>query len=351
MTREEIDPKGDRMNTHRRVRALSATAIAAGGCALMVATATAPANAASLLRLHTALRGAAHLREAPARPRALTAQFRTVDFPGANGTGVNFVNNHGTLLGTYFNAGLQSFGFVERGHQLTSFNYPGTTGVTSSSGMNNRDDAVGAYTDANSVFHGWVRSADGTFTQIDDPAAGTGAFEGTQPAMINDAGELVGAYFDSSGISHGFVDYHGTFTTVDFPGTSEALGQGTTLTAINDSGAIVGYYNDSAGVVHGFVEKHGAFTTIDAPGAGTAPGQGTSPAGISSSGVIDGGISNDAGFAGWVLYKRAFSSLNDPNAAPGASLPLGLSSNGRYVSGEYTDNSGVNHGFVATLSR
>jgi hypothetical protein len=48
--------------------------------------------------------------------------------------------------------------------------------------------------------------------------------------------------------------------------------------------------------------------------------------------------------------KGQFSSLDEPTAAPGQSLPLGLSSNGRSVAGEYTDASGVNHGYLATLA-
>src|SRR5208283_176561 len=131
---------------------------------------------------------------------------------------------------------------------------------------------------------------------------------------INDYGLIVGAYVDSSGDQHGFIDDHGRFRTFDPPGSSSTF-----PTSVNNSGAIVGTYSDASGVAHGFLYEYGRFTKIDAPGAGSTPGQGTSVEGISSCGVIAGDIVTAGGESGWLLSNGRFSSLNDPNAAPGAS--------------------------------
>jgi probable HAF family extracellular repeat protein len=216
--------------------------------------------------------------------------------------------------------------------------------VTFPSSINNPGTTVGAFIDNHGVPHGWVRSADGDFTRLDDPAA-LGA--GTVALGINDPGVIVGLYVDplNPGVTHGFVYDRGTFTTLDYPGVPSTL-----LGALNDAGAIVGTYTDASGVNHGFLYEQGTFTPFDAPGAGSSFGQGTFPVGISSNGLIDGQMTNDSGGFGWVLRDGRFSSLNDPNAAPGqVSFPESISSNGRYVPGYYGDASGATHGYVATL--
>jgi hypothetical protein len=331
------------MNIYDRLRVLVAPAVVAVGCTLAAAALAAPTGAASLLHFRAALgRAERATAPGPAWPSRASAQFRTVDVPGAAGTaGITGVNNRGTLVGTWANSQGGFFGFIEQpGGQPTTFSVPGATGVTVTSGINDVGTALAYSIDSSGVSHGWVRSPGGDFTQLDDPL-GAG---GTTPGGINDRGVIVGFYFAASGALHGFVYDHGTFTTLDYPGAPATF-----LIAVNSSGASVGGYVDASGVTHGFLYEHGTFTTIDAPGAGTAPGQGSAPSGISSSGVIDGAMTNDAGSFGWLLSKGQFSSLNDP-VALAQSMPLCLSSNGRVVGGDYFDASGVIHGYVATLT-
>ena len=202
--------------------------------------------------------------------------FRTVDFPGAADSGINAVNDHGVVLGTYFDNAGGSFGFIESGRRPPiTLNYPGTSGVTHPSAMNDADISDGNYQDAGGVFDGWIRSATGKFTQIDDPLAGTQNGQGTAPQNINDAGIIVGDYVDNNGVIHGFVDRNGTFTTVDAPGAGTASGQGTYVLGINDEGVLTGDYVDASGLSHSFVDILGSFFEFEAPGAGTGPGQGS----------------------------------------------------------------------------
>jgi probable HAF family extracellular repeat protein len=328
----------------KRLRTLSATVVIAVGCMLVAVVFAAPAGAAWLPHFSAALgRADTAAQNGPAWATDPSLEFQNIDIPGAAFTAANGVNNGGTVLGSWDNTGSPfGFGFIEQpGGQPITFNFPGTSDATAPSGINDVGTAVGAYMDSNGVPHGWVRSRDGSFTQLDDPL-GVG---GSSANQINDNGLIVGSYADASGVGHGFVYDHGTFTTLDFPGAI-----GTVLTGVNNSGAIVGGYTDALGVNHGFLYRKGTFKTIDPPDAGTSPGEGTIGLSISSNGVIAGPFTNDSGFFGFLLSKGQYSSLNDPNAVPGQSVQLNLSSNGRYACGEYFDASGVLHGYVATLT-
>jgi len=340
---------GPSRNFRERLRALATIAV---GCVLAAAVWAASANAAS--RVHfgsSVVRAERAMARGPSLPAA-SAQFRTVDVPGAAGTAVVGVNSWGMLAGAWSDTpdlSGDSFGFIEFpwGQPIT-FNYPGSTGVTVPQAINDLGTTVGYYTDSSGLSQGWVRSLAGDFTQLKDPAASCGC---TAAFGINDRGVIVGTYANPSNpsASHGFVYDHGTFTTLDYPGASS-----TSPSNINNAGAIVGGYTDASGVIHGFLYKHGTFTTIDAPGAGTTSGEGSAAQSISSNGVIDGYILNGSGFFGWLLRGGEFSQLNDPNAVPGTSFGSpsfldGLSSNARYAGGSYNDTNGVTHGFVATL--
>ena len=73
-----------------------------------------------------------------------------------------------------------------------------------------------------------------TFSSFEAPGAGTLAGQGTLAVGINSAGTVAGYYLDSSGVYHGFVrTATGTFTSFDPPGaaTTEAL-------SINSAGPV-----------------------------------------------------------------------------------------------------------------
>lgn len=67
--------------------------------------------------------------------------------------------------------------------------------------------AASASADANSVYHGYLRTPDGTITSFDAPCADTtpGSDDGTYPYSINDAGVITGSYQDSNNVYHGFI--------------------------------------------------------------------------------------------------------------------------------------------------
>jgi len=156
---------------------------------------------------------------------------------------------------------------------------------------------TGYYQDARNVYHGFVRTADGTLTPFDPPGAGKKAYQGTFAPGINDAGVIVGLYQDAKNVYHGFIRTpDGTFTTIDAPDAGTEAFQGTFAENINDAGTISGFYEDWNYVYHGFVLTAGgplaagAFTTFDAPGAGTGFLQGTQViyTGMNAGGAITG---------------------------------------------------------------
>src|SRR5215472_3063929 len=272
----------------------------------------------------------------------------TFDAPGAGtaanqGTVAFAINLAGAITGFTRDANNARHGFLRAPDgTFTIFDDP-NAGICSTScgtigpGQGTRAFAInpsgvitGFYSDNSGRCHGYVRAADGSFTQIDAPDAGTGPFpQGTFPSEItpmgiNPAGAITGFYVDASSVQHGFVRApngiitefdptgsiftnpnaidelgaitgfyfdanfvghgflcatDGTITSFDAPGADmTGDGNGTFAVGLTPSGEIEGVYVDVKGVLHGFVRSsQGTFTTYDAPGAGTGAGQGTLP--------------------------------------------------------------------------
>jgi probable HAF family extracellular repeat protein len=121
----------------------------------------------------------------------------------------------------------------------------------------------------------------------DDPGAGTGPNQGTQPNAINNSGEIVGFYFDASGVRHSYLQIGSQYTTIDPPNES-TVNPSSLATGINAEGQIVGgYHGTDGGRNHGYLLSGGQYTPIDDPLAvhGT---HGTRAFGISAAGQIVG---------------------------------------------------------------
>ena len=104
------------------------------------------------------------------------------------------------------------------------------------------------------MHHGFVRAADGTFTEFDASGAGTGKNQGTQALSIDTAGDIAGTYMDSSHLYHGFVRApSGTITTFDIPGAGAGKIREPVPINIGNGGNIAGFYTDTKGVLHGFM--------------------------------------------------------------------------------------------------
>ena len=206
---------------------------------------------------------------------------------------------------------------------LGDYLYQGTNIAGLSPGLNVWGAITSGYLDENNVYHGYLRSPVGVFTDFDAPGAGKGAAQGTIPIGLNDLGLITGFYLDSNNVFHAFLGSPGRIKDFDAPGadTTDAF-YGTQPASLNDFGAITGSYLDATGVWHGFLRSpNGTFTKFDAPGADLTAGDfnGTFPSQINLFGVIAGSYYDANSIAhGFLQIPCSFSEncQNDEQADP-----------------------------------
>jgi len=235
-------------------------------------------------------------------------KFTTFDCPDAvSGTAGEAVNPAGLISAMYLDANNAWHGCLRAPDgTFTQYDPPdaGTgagqgTYAALFSGINPEGAITGEYLDANYVWHGYLRAPDGTITEFDNPYAGTGAGsgQGTLSIGISPAGEISGVYIDANYAFHGYLrSPDGSFTEVDAPDAGTGTYQGTNACwfivcfgGINPTGTITGFYVDSNNVYHGFLRTpRSEFFSFDAPGAGTGAWQGTQPSSINPEGAITG---------------------------------------------------------------
>jgi len=244
----------------------------------------------------------------------LYTAFTNENFPGSAQTQVTGINNIGTTVGfwsdTNTNVGLDSnFGFVNVGGTFTNVINPNTAATppvfNQLLGVNDSNIAVGFYTDAAGVTHGYTYNiATKTFSaDINDP----NAVGNTTAAAINNAGEIVG-FFTAGGVTNGFIDLGGVFTTLDAAGAVD-----TSLLGINDLGEAVGFDVDAMGNMHGIICS---VTTLSCTQADDPNGIGTTTFnGVNDKGQIVGFYLNGAG--------NTIGLLADPVPEPGSLALLG----------------------------
>ncbi len=138
-----------------------------------------------------------------------------------------------------------------QGGTFTTFDVPGAVAYNEF-GINPPGAIAGSYYDG-ITFHGFLRTSGGTITTFVAPGSGCSlsAFKLCSiPFGINPAGTITGYYSDASNVFHGFLrTSDGTFTTFDPPGSVNTIPN-----AINPAGAITGWYDDANGQ-HGFLRS------------------------------------------------------------------------------------------------
>ena len=195
--------------------------------------------------------------------RAPGGQITEFDPTGSIFTNPNAIDQLGDITGFYFDANFVGHGFLRTPDgTITSFDAPGADHTPGSGngtfgvGLIPNGEIEGVYVDVNGVLHGFVRSAEGTFSTFDSPGAGTGAGQGTLPESNNTLGQITGQYIDGNFVNHGFVlNQQGNFSTFDVPGTGTGAGQGTIPVDNNIPGAVVGEAIDGNTVIHGFLAE------------------------------------------------------------------------------------------------
>jgi hypothetical protein len=277
--------------------------------------------------------------------------FTTIDAPGAGttmglGTFAQDINAEGDIVG-YFKMTPFDLGhaFVRSAAGvLMVLDVPGQ-GTQNNQGataqrINSAGTIVGYFADSQSVFHGFTRILDGTFTIFDAPGA-----IATFTAGINDAGTVAGQFTDNNLVVHGFLRAQdGSFTVFDFPGGSTF-----SVVAMNSGGTIAGV--NSAG--DGFLlNPDGSLTIFDAPGVGICDpnlgncNMGTGVADINTSGAI---VGTDYATIGPQSFVRTpagvFTVFSLPGTNGAGSSPTGINDSGTIV-GNYTDAKNATHGYL-----
>jgi uncharacterized membrane protein len=245
-----------------------------------------------------------------------TEPFTIIDPPGSNGAFTNplDINNRGEIVGLYNSApDGHRHGFLRSADgSYTTIDFPGST-ATNADAINPRGDIVG-HTLVSGKRHGYLRKKTGEFTQIDFPGAAA-----TLATGINPRGDIVGIYCQLTPCSGapgnrttlGFLLRKGVFTTIHVPGALE-----TRPFKINRRGKILGSYVGTEGRQHLFLLSKGDFTTIDFPGAYETPtdgGQaGLNPQGDIVSFYCDAAPCKSANIHGFLLREGEFTTIDVP---------------------------------------
>lgn len=158
------------------------------------------------------------------------AAYTPVAYPGASGTVVRGLNNHGDVVGEYTDSGGVVRAFVRFEGVFIALDFPDAARA-SVRGVNDTRHAVGYVEAADRSRRCFVRAPDGAITMLDYPGAAA-----TMCGDINTAGVIVGGWMDAGGRLHGFIRApDGSFRTFDVPEAQDTLPLG-----INEAGDIVG---------------------------------------------------------------------------------------------------------------
>ena len=289
--------------------------------------------------VHAAVLGAALM----AFPAIAAAQgppytYQTLRYPGSTNTEVYGLTNSGMAVGTYTDAAGVTHGFKYEAGTYSIVDFPGAT-HSNVLGVNNLGHIVGghSFNGSDGPWHSFVYK-DGVFTQFDFPGWESDA------RGINAAGDIAGVY-NESGIlpTQGFIRKVGeageTFTTLNYPGALYTL-----LWALNDSGNIAGSYinnNDPAYTYHGFLYSNSKFTNIDYPGA-----LATKVFGMNNLNDVVGAHSQINGAHAFVYSNGRFRSFDVPNSTASGATAINDS---RQVAGiYYSADCPSGCGFIAT---
>ena len=198
---------------------------------------------------------------------AQSSPFTDFDVPNALDTIPLGINNNGDFVGTCTLPNGDQPAFSSITQHVNTFAVPGAT-ATFAYQINDTNQIMGYYIDANEVMHGFTRDSAGNLTlPIDVPGA-------TETMLLgnNAMNWGVGNYTDASGLTHGlYFITPNNILTFDAPFSGATF---TSLDGVNKNGQVVGYYVDSGGLSHALVlqiDAHATPTPTPTPTATPTP--------------------------------------------------------------------------------
>jgi probable HAF family extracellular repeat protein len=325
-----------------------AIALALAGAASLLAALTIAAPTASALPL-----GCSKVRGVVVCPK-VSYRFQTLD----DSADVTFnqllgINQQGVIAG-YFGSGAQ--GHPNRGYLLfppyyqnyyADNNFPGSV-QTQVTGINDNGVLVGFDSSMNNASqvndnHAWYK-LHGQFFTANFPTASPANPPVDQLLGVNDKDQAVGFFTDANAVNHGyeFDISSGRFREITVSGFSNI-----TTSGINNQGDIVGFGTASDGNTHGFLLTHGGSNVAELSYPGAAS---TQPLGVNNNdevvGVATIGSGTDAKMLGFTFYPGyGFKTINDPHGN-GTTTINGVNACGDLV-GFYVDGAGNTDGLLA----
>ena len=159
----------------------------------------------------------------------------TIDMPGTTFNQLLGINNKGQDAG-YFQdaAGLQHAYVRKKDGSFLVLALPQPS--SQATGVNDKGTVVGflqtSPTDTKSK--GFILEKNGKLTELQAPGSSF-----TQALGVNNSDDVVGSYVDANGVTHGFVYDHGNWETVNGPNAAA-----TVINGINNHDQLVGFFTD-----------------------------------------------------------------------------------------------------------
>jgi hypothetical protein len=229
------------------------------------------------------------------RPPYGHGEYQRIMFPGSAQTRLTGLNNSGVQVGFWSARGRAAAvaGWYLDNGRFQSVAYPATDNArpprSELLGVNDHDVAVGFYTDAAGLDHGYTYDiATKRFGAVAVPGASS-----VVAAAINNAGSVAGFFTAPGGRTEGFVlAAGGRLSVLRFPNATA-----TRATGINDAGEVVGDYQAGAGT-RGFTWTSGqGFAVVDGPGGAVS----TAITGVNDAGDLVGYYTDRGGHTDGLL--------------------------------------------------
>jgi hypothetical protein len=294
------------------------------------------------------------------RAPAVTApqyRFTTVTLAGASDAQISAINNAGAYTGNVVtSSGNVSFLVAHPGASPVFLRLPfdAVAATVQTAGIDAAGGVVGDYADSRGVFHGFVRTARGTYKKLNIVGAGTAKGEGTEIAGMSAGGVIVGSYIGPSKVAVGFIDRNGRIARYAEKSAGHRPGDGTAVEFYSSVLGRGGIYIGANRAAHGWYVKNGKLHVVNDPAAGRpAAHVGTQLVGVDGTGRLYGLVAPAVGLTrAFSMTGGVFVTIRDPlqsGGATGQTLILGVNAAGVIV-GSYTyDAAGRTRAFIARL--
>jgi hypothetical protein len=265
---------------------------------------------------------------------AHAASYSTFDPPGSIFTRPTSINDAGVITGFYGKSLFVFHGFVRTADGTITAFEAGRGGSTVPVGIDSQGRIYGSFTNKHlSATFGFVRQADGTINRFHPEHS-----KSTRVTAMDAAVGATGYYRNNQGDIGFLLPLDGRLTKFSAPGSTRTYPM-----AINSNGVIAGEYVDSDAHGHSFLRTpDGQFTTFDPPRSLSWSDALT----INSDGVIAGNYKNVhnviRGFVRGADGKIATLHVRQSTET----TPLAINASGMMTGYYYTADHSVQHGFL-----